>query len=351
MSFLVKAAEFLERSETLPVVDVRSPAEYGEGHIPGAFNIPLFDNRERAVIGTLYKHSGRDAAILKGIALAGPKSRSYVETLRSISTGTDVLVHCWRGGMRSEKMAELFEHHGFRAMVLVGGYKAYRRYIREQLAAPGTFVIIGGYTGSGKTEILRAVRQSGEQTVDLEELAHHKGSAFGGLGQPSQPTNEQFENNLFAEVGRFDLTRPLWMEDESRMIGHVTLPDPVIARIHTGLLIRIRCGRERRIRRLVQEYAACDPEMLSSSVRKISEKLGGTRTHAALDAIRSGDFFTAASLVLEYYDKAYDHSIERRPGQFRADFELSGDDPQANARDIIELSKDILRNGSNLSGL
>jgi tRNA 2-selenouridine synthase len=193
MTNRISASEFLDLCKVFSAIDVRSEKEYGHGHIPGAVNLPLFSDEERVVIGTIYKNSGREASVLKGLEIAGPKLAGFVKKLHKITDQKDILVHCWRGGMRSESMAWLFGQAGYKAHVLEGGYKAYRRFIREELSRPLTYIILGGLTGSGKTELLHMLGRAGEQILDLEKLACHKGSVFGGLGQPGQPANEQFE--------------------------------------------------------------------------------------------------------------------------------------------------------------
>jgi tRNA 2-selenouridine synthase len=349
MARLLEPEPFLSESKDLPVIDVRSPGEYMQGHIPGAVNIPLFDNGERAVVGTIYKNSGRDAAILKGMSIATPKIPQYLQDLRNAAKGRHLLVHCWRGGMRSEHMAALFEKEGYEAGVLTGGYKAYRRFVRASFCKPGVVIVIGGYTGSGKTEVLRGISGLGCQVIDLEELACHKGSAFGALGQAPQPTNEQFENNLYQTWSEFDLSEPVWFEDESRMIGRVTLPDSLVEMIGRGILVRLEVPKELRARRIVSEYAGFDKTLLSEAVSRISERLGGARTTEALEAIGSGAFDRVADNMLTYYDKAYNFANDRRPHVRKIPFDLPGGINEETPARIIAFIKEILRHGTHLS--
>jgi tRNA 2-selenouridine synthase len=339
---------FLQEALTFPVVDVRSPGEFLQGHIPDAFNIPLFDDQERAIIGTLYNRSGSDTAIRKGIEIATPKIPLYLASLNAVIKDRRILVHCWRGGMRSAHMAALFEQEGFEAGLLSGGYKAYRRHVRSALGAPARIIVVGGYTGSGKTELLRMIGQLGHQVIDLEELACHKGSAFGALGQPPQPTNEQFENDLFRIWSGLDLSKPVWLEDESRMIGRVTLPDPVFEKISGGILLRIEVPRTFRVKRLVSEYAAYDKRLLAEAVGRISERLGVPRTREALEDIEKGAFEKVADNVLRYYDKAYQYSIDRFKGRHVFVFELDGEPDQSTAENLISFIEKTLNNGTDL---
>ena len=329
---------FLKQASLLPVVDVRSPGEFAQGHIPGAFSIPLFDDAERAVVGTLYVQSGREDAIRKGIEIAVPKTGGYLESLRKVSPPCKILLHCWRGGLRSEKMAEVFSNAGYEVGLLTGGYKAYRRTIREGLARPVKMMVLGGYTGSGKTALLHEIALKGEQVVDLEGLACHKGSVFGALGQPAQPTNEQFENNLYARWSELDFSRVVWMEDESRMIGRVTLPDPVVEHLSGGTLIRIELDFRIRIRRLVGEYAGFDVQLLSEAIKRIGERLGGTRTREAMEALENKRFDEVAAIVLSYYDKAYLFSMSRRKNKKIYDIPVSGENLKTDAARILEFA-------------
>ncbi|RPI68717.1 MAG: tRNA 2-selenouridine(34) synthase MnmH, partial [Ignavibacteriae bacterium] len=170
------------------LIDVRSPGEYDHGHIPGAVNIPLFTDHERAVVGTSYKQDSPEAAMDVALKIVGPKLYGYVEQVRLSTDDKRLTLYCWRGGMRSSSMAWLFRTVGYDVDVLPGGYKAYRRRVHEVLEYPWNFAVIGGRTGSGKTKVLKILHDAGEQVLDLEAIAHHKGSAFGALNQPPQPT-------------------------------------------------------------------------------------------------------------------------------------------------------------------
>jgi tRNA 2-selenouridine synthase len=328
--------EFLLRSKELPVIDVRSPGEFHQGHIPCAINLPLFDNEERAIVGTIYKNSGRDAAILKGLELAGPKLAGFVKKMDQIAPQKEILIHCWRGGLRSEQMAWLCDLAGFKTEVLTGGYKSYRRFIRASFSNEMNCIILGGMTGSGKTDILHQLSLLGEQVIDLERIACHRGSVFGGLGQEIQPTNEQFENNLYGFWKNLDLKKLLWIEDESRSIGSVTIPDPLFTKICCSPMIKIEVPKEARIQRLVKEYSGLDKELLKEAVTKISEKLGGTRTKQAIEALDKNEFELVTDLVLAYYDKSYQHSVSGRISQNIKACYLNEDNSAENASSVLE---------------
>lgn len=343
--------DFISLSGQWPVVDVRSPSEFSQGHVPCAVNIPLFDDRERAEIGTLYCRKGRDHAILRGLDIILPKTNRLLNSLKKRITGDRVLVYCWRGGMRSSNMAMLFETAGYGVRLLQGGYKAYRSWLRQELERERPVIILGGFTGSGKTEILSLLRRQGEQVIDLEGLASHKGSAFGGIGLPGQPTNEQFENTLFHQWAGMDPSRFIWLEDESRMIGNVTLPDPLVRKLQHCPLIIIEVSLEIRVQRLVKEYAGFDDTLLSEAILKIEERLGTQRAREALTAIREKRFPAVAENVLQFYDKAYSHAINRRKGQPRLYFRVEKYDPAAIAAGLTGFVHKHFKNGAHLPGL
>jgi tRNA 2-selenouridine synthase len=237
--------------------------------------------------------------------------------------------------MRSENMAWILDQAGFRVTLLEGGYKSYRRFIRSELVKDLDLIVLGGMTGSGKTEILQSLLSLGEQVIDLEKAACHKGSVFGGLGEDPQPTNEQFENELYALKEKLDLSRRVWVEDESRMLGNITLPDPFFSLMEHSVLIKMEVPVHDRILRLVSMYAHFSKEELANAVTKISEKLGGTRTRTAMEAIQDSNFETVAELALSYYDKAYRNAISRRPNQEIVEIMLDHNDATGNARVIL----------------
>jgi tRNA 2-selenouridine synthase len=301
----IDAEQFLDLKATCTMVDVRSPSEFKQGHIPGAVNIPLFDDEERKIVGTLYKNSGKEAAVLKGLELVGPKMPQLVRDAKRLVRGHTLLIHCWRGGLRSRNMAFLFETAGYDVHILDGGYKAYRSYVRSRWNKPVHYLVVGGKTGSGKSDVLMKLRAEGEQVLDLEGIAHHRGSAFGDLGQPDQPTNEQFENNLFDAWNSLNPEKTVWIEDESRGIGRVSLPEQLFNQIRRAPVIFLDVDKKERIQRLVDEYGSFDPPKLEAAIHRIAKKLGGLNEKKAIEALKKNDFTTVADLLLIYYDKAY----------------------------------------------
>lgn len=303
------AALFLQKRKSgCPVVDVRSPAEYKKGHIPGAGNMPLFNDEERALVGTLYAKSGKEDALSKSLEIIGPKLQDFAQQGLSLSEGQEVLLYCWRGGMRSAGMARLFGTIGITASVLDGGYKSYRRHLHDFLALPFRFIVIGGMTGSGKTEVLAELEKMGYPVVDLERLAHHKGSVFGAIGEPPQPTTEHFENLLFERMALLKSDNPVFIEDESISIGSVFLPGPFHRRMLACPLLELAVPYEDRIDRLVKVYAGADMDVLTGALARIERRIGTEDTQKAVCLIREGRTEEAVSIILRYYDKVYNRT-------------------------------------------
>lgn len=293
------------------VLDVRSPGEYAQGHIPGAVSFPLFTDAERAAVGTAYKQKSKEIALELGLEYVGPKMAGFVREARRLAPNRQLAVHCWRGGQRSGSMAWLLRQAGFDVVTLTGGYKNYRRMVLESFADMRCpLVIVGGRTGAGKTKVLRALQSMGEQVLDLERLANHKGSAFGFIGEPPQPTAEQFENDLSHALQQFDRARPIWAENESRSIGRVYIPEDFWAQMKSAPLFNIEVPLEARIQNLLEDYVLTDREDLRTAFLKIEKKLGGQHLKSALEALGQDDFATAARIALHYYDKTYQHGLD-----------------------------------------
>ncbi len=332
----IEISRFLELSEKFSVIDVRSPSEFQTGHIPGAINIPLFDDKERELIGIRYKNAGRIKAILSGLELAGPSMHNKLSEAIKAAINGKLLVHCWRGGMRSEAMAWLFSLGDINVEVLEGGYKAYRNHILSSLSEKRKMIILGGMTGSGKTRILRYIKDKNHQVIDLEGLACHKGSAFGSLGQPQQPTSEHFANLLFDEWRRLDNTLPLWLEDESRNIGNVFMPDGFYNNMQEAATIVLMMDIKTRLPGLTEEYATYPPELIKGSILKIRKRLGGDNTADAVRAVDEGRLSEAVEITLKYYDKAYMFGIGRRSSGKIVFVETDTDNIRVNAEKVLE---------------
>ncbi|WP_273444072.1 tRNA 2-selenouridine(34) synthase MnmH [Neolewinella agarilytica] len=318
------------------LLDVRSPGEYATGKLSAAQSLPLFSDEERARVGTLYKQESPDAALLEGLDIAGGKMRQLVELARQLAPDNRVVVHCWRGGQRSGSVAWLLERAGMEVVKLAGGYKAARHYIRQYLAEDRhQLSVLSGPTGSGKTPVLLAMRQRGAKVIDLEGLANHKGSAFGAIGELPQPTTEEFENQLFAALRAIPEGSQVWVEDESRLIGHVYQPDEFYDRLIAAPVVVLEQPLDWRVDRLVELYGSYPKEDLGQSFERIRKRLGGQHLKAALEALEVNDYATAARIALVYYDKAYEHYGERRKGTIVARVMADSPVPDAIAQQVL----------------
>jgi tRNA 2-selenouridine synthase len=318
-----------------PVLDVRSPAEFAQGHIPGARNLPLFSDGERAEIGTLYRQGGRRAAVARGLALVGPRLEGMGAELTALSEqagGSPLRLHCWRGGMRSASVAWLAGTLDLPVVLLEGGYKAYRRWVLDRFERAWPLRLLGGRTGTGKTELLLALRELGVAVVDLEGLAHHRGSSFGALGLPAQPTSEQFENRLAAALEPLAGAAEIWLEAESAMVGRCRIPAGIWRQMKEAPVLEVLRPLEHRIAHLVAIYGSQDPEELAAATRRIARRLGPQRTHLALEAIERRDWATACAQMLDYYDRCYEHDLQ---GHRRTPVDLGEQEPAAAARELV----------------
>lgn len=297
----------------MPIADVRSPGEFARGHIPGATSLPLFSDEERAVVGTLYKQAGRDAAVLEGLRIVGPKMAPIVEEARAIAPDGRIRVHCWRGGERSGSVAWLLDKSGFAEVyTLQRGYKGFRSHVQLELGKPLVLRVLGGCTGTGKTETLKHLSDLGQQVIDLEALAHHKGSSFGAIGELPQPTTEHFENLVWHAVRSLDPSRPIWVEDESMMIGRAKIHDDFFSQMREAQLYFAEMPIEQRAARLVQDYGKYPKEELAEAITRIGKRLGPQHCKTALEALEADHLFAVAIITLTYYDKTYLHGTSKR---------------------------------------
>ncbi len=328
----ITVVEFLELAKQHPVLDVRSPGEFDHAHIPNAHSLPLFSNEERKVVGTAYKQESREKAIKIGLKYFGKKMVKMVEDVEAIwnkefeirKTDPDpqspipnsrtVLVHCWRGGMRSAGVAWLLDLYGFKVYTLVGGYKAYRNWVLDQFTKEYNIHIVGGYTGSAKTYVLKQLKQNGNAIVDLEGLANHKGSAFGNIGLPPQPTQEMFENLLAASLSSVncDLSSVIWMEDESQRIGSVNIPSTFFKQMRTKPVLFLDIPFEERLDHIVSEYGKLDKEKMVNAIIRIQKRLGGLETKNAINYLIEDNTKESFRILLKYYDKWYEKSMQTR---------------------------------------
>lgn len=347
----VDIEEFLNLAKEFPVIDVRSPGEFGHGHIPVANNIPLFDNDERTKVGTTYKNVGRQAAIKIGLELVGPKLSSFVKQVEEIiakhrsssNSHPALLVHCWRGGMRSANFAWLLNLSGIKTFTLRKGYKAYRNFVLKDFERNAKIIILGGTTGSGKTEILKELQKEGEQIIDLEGLAHHKGSSFGAIGQEKQPTQETFENEISEIWNSFDFSKRIWLEDEAKSIGKNFIPEPLWKQMKEAPIVRINVPKEERIKRLVSDYGKFDKKLLEEAIMRITKRLGPQHAKTALQELGKANLATVADIMLVYYDKSYNYNHENRERKNIFQIDVEKDEPSLNAeKAMVFVNKNLM---------
>jgi tRNA 2-selenouridine synthase len=335
----ISATEFIEQSGEGLLLDVRSEKEFEHAHIPGAINIPLLNNEHRHLVGIEYKQNGNEAAVELGFKLVGPKFHEFIAQVNTIKKGNEIFIYCWRGGMRSNIMAWILSMAGNRVTLLKGGYKAFRRVILQTLTKKKQIQIVGGHTGCGKTEILSELKKCGEAIVDLEALANHRGSAFGNLGLPSQPSNEYFENLLGLEWMKIKDNQVVWMEAESRSIGVVKVPDSVFDQMQCATLFEVLSPVDRRKKRILDEYGVFSKKELSECTIKVRKRLGAVRLAEALIALDEGRMNDWLDILIEYYDKTYSYSLSERKPSKRIQLETTIDETSLSiAKRLIELS-------------
>ncbi|MEO8821650.1 MAG: tRNA 2-selenouridine(34) synthase MnmH, partial [Ginsengibacter sp.] len=297
---------FLKLSETFPILDVRSPGEYLHAHIPGAVSVPLFTDEQRKIIGTAYKKESRQKAVNIGLGYFSERMKTIPgEVLQIMEEFKDkgdvyqsgILLHCWRGGMRSDAVAWLLNLFGYKVFLLKGGYKFFRRWVLQQFEKEYSLRIIGGYTGSGKTEILNELKLRNKKMIDLEGLANHRGSAFGALGQKPQPSTELFENLLALELWKLSENqnndnaqtknedKDIWVEDESAHIGTVGIPKIFWLQMRKSKLYFLDIPFEERLKNVVKVYGDFEKQKLTECVLKIQKRLGGLDTKNTLQFI------------------------------------------------------------------
>ncbi len=308
---------FLKLGLQYPIFDVRSPSEYSHAHIPEAFSLPLFSNEERKRVGTAYKQESKQKAIKIGLKYFGTNMVQLIEQVETIlknlpANGSPdiILVHCWRGGMRSAGVAWLLDLYGYKVYTLAGGYKMYRTWVLEQFNKSYPIEIVGGYTGSGKTEVLKELKHRGQQVIDLEALANHKGSAFGNMGEPEQPTQEHFENLLAKELVLANNT--IWMEDESQRIGNINIPTTLFKQMRTKRVLFMDIAFEERLNHILKTYGKFEKEKLVNAIIRIKKRLGGLETKTAINFLLEDDIEGCFAILLKYYDRVYKAGSQKR---------------------------------------
>lgn len=301
------------------IIDARSPGEYAEDHLPGAVNWPVLDDDERRRVGTEYAQVSPFEAKKRGAALVAKNIAAHIERdVMQQDKAWRPLVYCWRGGQRSGAMAWFLDQMGFRTHVLAGGYKAFRAAVRaelETLPPQLRFRVVCGRTGSGKTRLLGALREAGAQVLDLEGLAHHRGSVLGALPGLPQPTQKRFDTRVWSALRGFDAARAVFVESESAKIGRLSVPPALLARMHEhGSPLRLGTEDAARVALLLADYeeSTLDPEALCALLEALRALRGGERVERwqALARARQWPQLVTA-LLQEHYDPLYEHSMQR----------------------------------------
>jgi tRNA 2-selenouridine synthase len=303
-------------------IDVRSPSEFALDHIPGAVNLPVLDDTQRAEVGTLHARESAFAAKQRGATLVARSIAGIVEAhCAGKSRDWSPLVYCWRGGKRSGALAHVLQEIGWRAVQLDGGYQTYRRHVVTEIArlpALYRYLVICGLTGSGKSRLLGALAEAGAQVLDLEHIARHRGSLLGDLPGDAQPSQKWFDSQIHAALAAFDPARPVFVESESRKIGTVQLPDALLASMRDARCVRVDTALDLRVDLLMEEYEhfLADPAALSARLAHLVPLHGRQTIERWTDAAQRGDFDALVrDLLVQHYDPAYRRSIERNfPG-------------------------------------
>jgi tRNA 2-selenouridine synthase len=341
------AASALARFDML--IDVRSPGEYAEDHIPGAVNLPVLSDAERAEVGEIYVQDSRFRARRIGAAhVARNVARHLENALADKPGGFRPLVYCWRGGMRSNAMATILSQVGWPTTVLTGGYRTYRRHVTARLydgALATRFVLLDGHTGSGKTEMLGLLAARGLQTLDLEGLAAHRGSLFGALAGVAQPSQKLFESRLLAALDSLDPARPVVAEAESSKIGERMLPPALWSRLAEAPRIELSAEPDARARYLVDAYAdiIADREALAEALSRLPVRASAARRDDWRGLADAGRFAELARAVMAiHYDPAYERSRKKHDRPLLGRVALDPNDPAsfaAAAEAIADLAR------------
>ncbi len=303
---------------TSPIIDVRSPTEFSQGHMPGAINIPLFSDSERTLIGRSYKKESRLKAIFNGLKVTLPNTTKLLEiiietTAKNKNGKKSLRIYCWRGGMRSNAFAWLARTIGIKTYLLKGGYKSYRKWVLNQFEADFPIRLLGGKTGTRKTDLLKQINNKNIYVIDLEGIANHRGSSFGSLGMGKQPSTQQFENILAELLNEFLKSKAIeiWLEAESSNLGKCRIPNSLYTKMKKAPILEIIKTKNERVDNLVNVYSQNSQNELKEAVNRISKRLGPQRTKEALNAITRKEWSKACRAMLDYYDRCYEYELEK----------------------------------------
>ncbi|MBL0422059.1 tRNA 2-selenouridine(34) synthase MnmH [Ramlibacter sp. AW1] len=316
---ILPAVEAIARlGEFHAVIDARSPSEFAEDRLPGAVNWPSLDDEERRLVGTLYKQVSSFEAKKRGAALVAANIGRHIEAhVQDKPKGWQPLVYCWRGGKRSGSLALVLDQIGFRVSLVEGGYKAFRSEVLQQLpalAASFAYQVVCGPTGSGKTRLLQALQGRGAQVLDLEGLARHRSSVLGLVPGEQQPSQKHFDTLVWQQLRRFDPARPVFVESESRKVGNLAVPEPLIDAMRASACIHLELPHAERVALLLEDYPwfVQDPEFFCSRLEALTQLRGRALVSQWQQRVRAGGTADVVQeLLVTHYDPTYSASIER----------------------------------------
>ncbi|WHY75653.1 tRNA 2-selenouridine(34) synthase MnmH [Neobacillus sp. WH10] len=316
------------------IIDIRSPIEFNDGAIPGAINVPLFSDEERQEVGTIYKHEGQAAAKWKAMEFVSPKIPVLLKTIKSYQRSGELVIHCWRGGMRSKAVVTFLEFAGIYAWRLLGGYKEYRHYILEKIPTniPNQAVVLHGMTGVGKTEVLKILEKRGYPVLDLEEMAGHRGSIFGTIGLGDGHNQKTFDSLLYKGLQEIKESEYFLVEAESKRIGKAVQPEELMDVKFKGVNIYIHSSLEQRVKHLVSEYVlkyeqeAWYHDKICLGIEKVLKRVKDVEIRKRLmETLHEKNYQEMITILLEqYYDPRYDYARQEYEGEF---FDIFAENP------------------------
>lgn len=348
--------EFIKHKDIYVPVDVRSPGEFHEAHIPNAINVPLFTDEERAEIGTIYKQVGQKAAKWRAMEIVSPKLPKLLEDIKEIEeTKKKPLLYCWRGGMRSQSISHFAMMAGLHIQRLEGGYRAFREYIVENIPniLPGQAVVIYGLTGTGKTEILHNLKKLGYPVLDLEGYANHKGSVFGAVGGQVPHNQKTFDALLFEDLQSIEGSPYFFMEGESKRIGHAVQPPQLYDKKNNGIHIRVVSSLETRVERIYEQYVEETDafyERVKSALHVIIKRIKSPEIQHDLETCLTEKNYKEMIrlLIVHYYDPRYDNKINQ---SLNTVLEVESDSVEEATKKIVAFVEEKMQSKQMIKGL